>query len=284
MSARVLAGRLFFFAVIAGLLVGGAHAQSLPDNTRSGSPGNPPPDVGYEQRIGDQLPLDAVFTDETNRTRTLGDFFGTAPVVMVFGYFRCPQLCSVVSDATQDALRALAASPGNAYQFLYVSIDPTDTSTAALDKKRTDVRRFSRPGSEAAWHYLTGKEDAVRRLSSAAGFHYRYDPPSRQYAHASGFLVATPTGVISRYFLGIDFQPKELASALKRAEAGEMGDSVYQLLLLCIHGAGITGRYGQVIWRCLQLAVVLTVGGLVWGLTSMLLSERRNTRAAASGD
>jgi len=260
------------------LALAAAQAQPLPNPAAEAPTSPPPPEVNFEQRLGESLPLDTVLTDEVGRARPVGDFFGRAPVVMVFGYFRCPQLCSIVSDATQNALRALQTEPGQGYQFLYVSIDPTDTPAAAREKKNSDVRRFSRPRSEEAWHYLTGSDAAVRRLSGAAGFHYRYDPISRQYAHASGFLVATPKGVISRYFFGIDFPPKDVVAALQRAQAEKTGDSVYQLLLLCIHGGGITGRYGQVIWRILQLAVVSTVIGLAGGIARLLWAERKRER------
>lgn len=238
------------------------------------------PGVIYEQCIGETLPLDLTFKDETGRSRELRDFFGHAPVVMVFGYFRCPQLCTIVSDATESALRALRADPGTGYEFLYVSIDPTDTPAAAREKKIEDVRRLSRPGAEQSWHYLTGAEPELQRLARAAGFHYQYDSRAREYAHPSGFVVVTPQGVVSRYFLGLDFDAKEVATALERAGEGKTGQSVFELVLLCLHGDGVKGRYGPLIWRILQVSVVGTALTVGIGVFTLYRGERRRLRTA----
>jgi protein SCO1/2 len=233
------------------------------------------PGVRFEQRIGEKLPLGTLFTDTQGGRHPLGDYFHGRPVVLYFGYARCPQLCSVVADGTNAALRALAPKVGFDYDVVTVSVDPTESAADARATEKLAIRQYGRNGAEAGWHYLTGTEASIRRVAEAAGFHFRYDPTTRQYAHASGFLIVTPAGVVSRYFLGVDFVASDVAAALHRAAEGKTGDSVYDLLLLCFRGDAIGGRYGALIWRVLEVSVALTVIALFGGVGWMLYQERR---------
>jgi protein SCO1 len=238
--------------------------------------------IRFEQRIGAQLPLDQTFTDTSGASRRLGDFFHGQPVVLYFGYARCPQLCSVVADGANAALRRLAPSAGRDFQVVTLSLDPTETAAEAKATETLAVRRYGRTGAGAGWHYLTGDAAAIQAVADVAGFHFRYDPRSKQYAHPSGFLIATPTGVVSRYFLGVDFAAGDVASSLRRAAQEKTGDTVFDLLLLCFHGEGIGGRYGALIWRVLATSVVLTVVALAGGVGWMLWQERRDRLDARS--
>ncbi len=240
------------------------------------------PGVSFDQRIGEQLPLDATFRDETGTPIHLGTYFDHQPVVLVFGYSRCPQLCAVVSNAAVQMLRVLRPSAGRDYTVMYVSIDPTDTPRDLAALKRRDTGRYGRHGTASGWHYLSGSEASILRLTDAAGFHFTYDPRSKLYAHASGFIVVTPAGRIAQYFLGIDYAPKDVASALERAAAGQTGSTVYSLLLLCARGIGISGRYGRVIWVTLEIAVILTVLAVFGGIAWMLRQERKSPRRSAA--
>ena len=204
---------LIFLNVIAALLLGVPTLTAAENDPATAG-------VRFEQRNGQTLPLSLSFFDEQGQTHPLADYFGSEPVVVIFGYFRCNQLCSVVSDATILALRQLRPEAVGHFRLLYVSIDPTDTVMAAHDAKARDVRRYDRPGAAANWHYLHGTESSIEQLTRAAGYIYRYEAPSKQNAHPSGFLIATPQGSISRYFLGVDFPEKDLATCIRRAAVG----------------------------------------------------------------
>ncbi|PTY06938.1 SCO family protein [Opitutaceae bacterium EW11] len=230
----------------------------------------------YDQRIGEALPGDLALTEQDGVVRPIRSYFGQRPLVVLFGYHQCAQLCSVVSDAAIESLRQVKPGPGTDFEFLYVSIDPQETPAEAAEARTRDLRRFDQPGAAPHWHYLTGSEHDVRRLADAAGFHYQALPEPRQFSHPSGFLVATPDGVISRYFLGVDFAPRDIALGLRRASEGKTGESVFNLVLTCVRGGQITGRYGPVIWRVLQVSVLATVLALGWGIVHLLRQERRS--------
>jgi protein SCO1/2 len=238
----------------------------------------PPPE--FEQRIGEVLPLDTVFIDEHGTTRSLRAFFGQAPVVLYFNYFRCPQLCSVVADGAVDVLRRLDTTVGRDFSVISISIDPTDTAATALGKQQEAVGRYGRTGAAAGWHTLTGHAAAIRAVTAAAGFHFTYDPRSGQFGHPSGMIIVTPKGVVSRYFLGIDFPAPGIAAALERAAAEKTGEPAYNLLFICFQG-GPAGRYGHVIWLVLSISVALTMVGLFGGIAWMLYREHQ-TQAPAN--
>ena len=157
--------------------------------------------------------------------------------------------------------------------MIVVSIHPGETPAQSAASKQRYVQRYGRYGSDPAWHFLTGSAESIAALTAAAGFHFVPDARSGQIAHASGVVVLTPAGVTSKYFLGIEFPPRELQAALKEARGGAIGSRVRDFLLLCFHYAPITGRYGWIIQLGLRLAGLGTVVALAGGI--WLLSRRK---------
>lgn len=239
-----------------------------------------PETIRFEQKLGAQLPLDTVFVDETGERRPLARFFGDRPVVISFGYYECPNLCSIVLNATSDALAALAFRPGEDYEYVFVSIDPSETPTLAANSKRAYSRHYGKPGTSEGWHFLTGRETDIRALATAAGFDYRYDAAVGQYAHPSGILVATTDGRVSKYLYGIEYDPRDLRLALVEASDGEVGSPVDQLLLLCFHYNPLTGKYSLAIHRTLQAAGALTALVLFTFVGRSIFRERLRKKRA----
>jgi len=165
---------------------------------------------------------------------------------------------------------------GKEYSVVTVSVDPTDTPEMAGSHEREDIRHYGRSGSAAGWHVLVGKPSDIEVLADAAGFHYRYDSQSRQYAHPSGLVVVTPKGIVSSYFMGIDFPADKMASAIRRAAANKTGNSVFSLIFVCFQGGSPEGRYGSLIWTALSVSVALTLTAVFGGILWMLREERRH--------
>lgn len=234
----------------------------------------------FEQRVGAPLPLDDVWRDETAAPASLGScLLPGKPAVIVFGYYRCAQLCSLVERSAVDTLRELRPSVGSDFAFIYLSIDPTDAPEAAREEREAAIRAYGRGDSALGWHYLTGPPEVIARAAAAAGFEYRYDAPSRQFAHPAGFIVVTPSGMVSQYFFGLDASADAVATALRRARSGETGPSVFALLLECFHGGIGSSPRERAIWDGLWAGVGLTVAGLAGGIGWMLREERRKRRA-----
>jgi len=238
-------------------------------------------DVGLDQHLDEQLPLDLVFRDERGAAVKLADYFdGRRPVILSLVYYRCPMLCTQVLSGLLKSSQALPLTMGKDYQVISVSIDPKESPPLAAQKKKQYVSRYRREGGEQGWHFLTGDESAIKRLTQAAGFRYKFDPKSGQFAHASGIIVLTPLGRISRYFYGIDYHPTDLRLGLVESSSGKIGTPVDQFLLLCFHYDPATGRYGLIISRVLQIGCGATALALGCFLCAMYRLERRRSAAA----
>jgi len=235
-------------------------------------------DVSFKQRLNETLPLDASFADESGRRVTLGDYFGRKPVVLAFVYYECPMLCTQVMNGLSSALKVMPFAAGEDYEVVLVSFDPRDTPATAAEKKRAHLEYWSAERDAASWHLLTGDEATIRRVTSAAGFSYQWDERTGQFAHVSGVLVVTPQGVLSRYFYGVEYSPKELRLALVESGEGRVGSAIDELLLYCFHYDPEAGRYGLMVMNLVRLGGVMTmlgIGGFI------LMMRRRESRMPA---
>ncbi|HEV8713060.1 MAG TPA: SCO family protein [Candidatus Binatia bacterium] len=231
----------------------------LPVPVSAGEPPSPVPDVGIDQHLNGQVPGNLIFRDETGRSIQLGDYWGTTPVILVFAYYQCPMLCPLVLDGVVKSLRVLSFDAGKEFAVVIVSFAPAETPALAAAKKEQIVRQYARPGTTAGWHFLTGDETAITRLTQAVGFRYAYDKTHGQYAHAAGIVVLTPQGRIARYLYGIEFAPRDLRLGLVEAAANKIGALADQLLLLCYHYDPATGKYTALTIGAVRIGGAVTV-------------------------
>ena len=198
-----------------------AFAQSALPQQRPGEPASAKPGIlskiGIDQRLNHQVPLDLQFTDETGREVRLGEFFGKRPVLLALVYYECPMLCTQVLNGVTGALKALSFDVGREFDVVAVSINPREGPGLASQKKQAYVERYGRPQTAAGWHFLTGREENIRKLAEAVGFRYVYDEEIKQYAHGAGVELLTPKGVIARYFYGIEFAPRDIRLGIVEA-------------------------------------------------------------------
>jgi protein SCO1/2 len=274
-------------AAIATLLV--AHAVSplaraaLPPQAGGvggATPVPPPPppaivkQVGFDQELGVELPLDLAFRDDEGRAVRLRELVGERPLVLVLVYYRCPMLCKLVLDGLARCLQRVELAPGRDFELVVVSIDPRETPALAAERKASCAAAAGNPGAAAGMHFLVGEEPAIRELAGRVGFRYAFDEPSGQYAHASGIVVLTPAGVTSRYFLGIDYPPRDVRLALVEASAGKIGSLADQVALLCFQYDPASGRYGLAIVRLLRILGV----GIVVAIVALIVRQVRRER------
>lgn len=235
---------------------------------------NPPEfkDIGIDQRLNQQLPLDLEFKDETGKTVRLGDYFESGrPVLLNLVYYSCPMLCGEELAGEASALAMLKFTPGNQYEVVSVSINPNETPADAAAKKKIYVDRVNEHLSPkmdgSGWHFLTGQQSQIRQLADAVGFHYRYDPQTKQYIHATGLTIVTPGGKIAQYYYGVEFAPRDIRLGLIEASREKIGNVVDEVLLYCCKYDPKTGRYGAVIANIMRLAgaaTMLILGGMIF--------------------
>lgn len=236
--------------------------------------------VGIEQRLNAQAPLDATFRDETGREVRLGDYFKAGkPIILSLVYYECPMLCNQVLNGQVGMMDALRFNAGREYEAVTVSFDARETPQVAAAKKATYIKRYGRAGAEAGWHFLTGDEANIRRLADAVGFRYVWDEQSQQFAHASAVMVLTPEGKLSHYFYGIEYGPKDVRLALVEASSGTIGSPADKLILYCYHYDPTTGQYGAVVMNFMRLAGIVTVIAVI----ALVVILRRRGRDDGGG-
>lgn len=252
-----------------------AISRQATDNQQAIQLPGPLKEVGIDQRLGDSVPLDLEFVDEEGATVRLGDLVAQRPVLLVPAYYECQMLCSLVLDGVVRGLRPLQLDPGRDIEVVVVSFDPRETPESALRMRKATLDLFNRPAADGGWHFLTGEPASIDALLDSIGYRAVFDEESQQYAHAGGIVVLTPEGQISRYFFGVDFEPKQLRLSLVDASEGSIGSLIDQVFLFCFQYDPKLGRYSAVILNIMQLAGVVTVVALAAFLLIMWRRERR---------
>ena len=245
--------------------------------------------VGLDQKLNAQVPLDTVFRDETGKNVPLRAYFGKRPVVLVMPFYKCPGICTLELEGMVKAFRDrdMNFKLGQDFDAVTVSINPKETPDLAAAKKKEYIELYTHPKAtdpkvEASWHFLTGDVDSIHKLAQAVGFRYFYDPVKDQYAHPAGLIVLTPEGKVSRYLYGAEYRPFDLRLSLVEASANKIGSPVEQLLLLCYHYDPVRGKYGLVIMNVIKLAGFTTVALLGGSILLLVRWEKRHANKPPS--
>ena len=255
-------------------------AQMTPDSTGQPSGGMPAilQGVGFRPELNAQIPLDAPFKDETGKAVKLRDYFHEQkPVLVAFVYYGCPMMCTQLEQGVVGSLKMLSFNPGRDYEVVFLSFDDRDTSEMAAQKKASAMAKFRRPETASGWHFLTGSKASIAAATGAANFHFNFDAKQNLFAHASGILLLTPEGRISRYFYGVEFPSRDVRFGLVDASAGKIGTPVDHVLLYCFQYDPSTARYSATILGFVRLGGILTLAAMLIGF----LIFRRREQAAA---
>jgi protein SCO1/2 len=264
-------------ALCAFTLTNESAAQSISSNVK--------PDIlnqiGIEQRLNESIPLDLTFLDESGESVKLQKYFVEKPVVLALVYYECPMLCSMVLNGLLKSINALSFDVGNEFDILTVSFDPAETSGLAAAKKTSYLSKYGRAGSENGWHFLTGEQESIKKLTEAVGFKYTKDPMTDEFVHASGIMVLTPGGKLSKYFYGVEYSSRDLKLGLMEAATEKIGTPVDQILLYCYHYDPTTGKYGVAIMNVIRVAGIATVLAICSFMLLMLRRDRVAKRKTA---
>lgn len=236
--------------------------------------------VGIDQNLNRPVPLDAQFRDESGQIVPLRTYFGDKPVVLEMVFFGCKSLCPKSIYESVSALKRVALEPGQDYNVVVISFDPKDTPADAAQEKANYATVFGRSSFRNGWHFLTGQDSEIKKVTDAIGFHYRWDEATKQYVHAGGIMVATPDGKLSRYFYGIQYAPQDLRMALVDASQHKIGSPVDYVLLFCFHYDPSQGRYTLAIINILKIAGAATLLAL-FGLIYYLMRKDKQAKPSA---
>lgn len=240
-------------------------------------------DVRIEQKLNQQLPLDLLFRDESGQEVKLGKYFGQKPVVFALVYYDCPMLCTQILNGMVTSFRVLPFQIGKEFDVVTVSFDPRETAALAASKKKVYIDYLPdkmQEGANSGWHFLTGDAANIERITDAVGFRYHYDEATKQFAHASAIMVATPEGKLSHYFYGVNYSARDLRFGLIEASQNKIGSVTEQLSLYCYQYDPTTGKYGAAVMRVLRITGVITLLGIV---AMIFLLRRRDPQHIPGG-
>ena len=274
LAALPLAGTFRRFAIISTIgllvlpvLVKAQVVQEDPEELRG---------IDVIEHLGDTIPMDLTFTGDDGQPVELGDYFNQGrPVIVILGYYTCPMLCNLVMNGVSEAVKEISWLPGQEFQIVSVSIDPTETEVVASAKKKNYIKDIGKPGIENGWAFLTGEESQSKALADAVGFKYYWDEDEKQYAHAAVLVVMTETGKISRYLYGISYPKLDFKLALMEASEGKVGNTIDKLILYCYHYDPDAGSYTLFAANLMRLGGGLTLAFLVILIGSLWLKGRR---------
>lgn len=221
-------------------------------------------EVGIQQKLNEQLPLETEFKNEEGQTVKLGDYFGKRPVVLALVYYECPMLCSEVLNGLTGSIKGLSFNIGKEFDVVAISFDARENDKPGLAKSKKDsyIKRYGREGSETGWHFLTGTQDSIDKVTNSVGFSYVWDEQTKQFAHAGAIMILTPEGKLSKYLYGIDYAPKDVKLAIMESSEHRIGSPVDQMMLYCFHYDPSTGKYGLAIMNVMRVGGILTLFGL----------------------
>lgn len=255
-------GRKAFVAAVALVL---AWAAAAPPTALAHAPADPRDEIlkeiGVDERLGAQVPPDAVFRDQEGRTVRIGDFFGNGPLVVTLNYFTCPMLCPLTLQNLLGTARALrGVSLDRDFRIVTLSIDPDDgVETAAARAAEVHAMMEGTPDPAARWAFLAGDPASIEAVTGAVGFRYR--KVGNEFAHPDAGVVLTPEGRISRYLYGVDQDPSDLKLALIEAAGGRIGESqiLNRVLLYCFHYDPAGRKYALYARNIMKAGGVLTL-------------------------
>ena len=220
-------------------------------------------DVGIDEHLGDTIPLDLKFATSTGDSVTLGSLMEEdKPVILNPVYFNCPMLCSMVIDAMYQGVNKVKWDPGDEFNIITFSINPDEDYKLAASNKDSIMQMFDRKGAEDGWHFLTGKQDAIKKLTDAVGFNYKRLDKNGQYAHSAAIMFLSPKGVITRYLYGIDYKEFDIRNGLYEAADGNIGSTVDKVVLYCYVYNPDSNSYVPVAWRIMKIGGFITVAAL----------------------
>ncbi len=236
-------------------------------------------DVRIEEKLGSALPLDAMLEDGSGKPYRLRQAFdGKHPVVLPLVYYDCPMLCGLILSGMAKAMRENGLELGKDYQAVTISFDPTEKPIQGAERRRGYLQSMGKTDGGPEWPFLVGPGETTRKIADAAGFYYKRDEISGEWAHMAAIFVLTPEGKVSRYLYGIEYPPKDLRLALIEAADGKVGTSFDRLLLTCFRYDPASRRYEPYAYGIVRAggaAALLGLGGLI----AVLVWRERRARA-----
>ena len=234
-----------------------------------------------EEHLGEHINFQTSFVDDKGRAVKIGDYFkNNQPVLLSIVYYNCPSLCGLHLNGVSEALQFLPEDFSQQFNFVTVSMNDTETPLLASKKKSTYIKKYSL--SETRTHFLTGTKDNILSLSKEVGFRFRWDEEQKIFAHIPVAYVLSPSGKISRYLYGVQFDTQTMKLSLVEASQGRIGSVIDRALLFCFQFNPEKGRYSWYAYNIMRVGGLLTVLLLFGFLIPVWIRENKKMKKGIS--
>lgn len=284
LSWRALCSALPALCCVAALLSLAVLSLAAPAQAqRSGQDVKAFEGVKLEQKLGETLPGDVTLRNAAGEKVQLSRYFdGKHPVLLNFVYHECPMLCNLMVQGLTKTLRDMAWTPGDEFEVLTISFNHREGPALASEKKKAAVASLGKPEAAAGWHFLTGSKEAIRRLTGAAGFHFKWIEEKQEFAHPTALAFLSGDGTITRYLFGMNPSAGDTRKALVEASDGQVGSVVDQIALRCFQYDPESNSYVADAFNLMRMGSLLFA--VLVGAALVVFWRRENDRQGEAPD
>jgi protein SCO1/2 len=264
-------------------LAAGARAQGEFGHSASGVLDITQAAASMENRIGAVVDRELTFTDDRGYPFHLKQLFpGDRPVILVLGYYSCPDMCGTVMERMLDALNQTELVPGKDYEIVNVSIDPRETPQRAKERKERFLPKLHQVGGPEGWRFLVGDQPSIKALADSVGFHFMWLEHSNRFDHPGALLFLTPQGKLNRVITGPPFDSDTVHLAIVEAGAGKNASFWDKVRLSCLTFDSRTNVYSLAAMTVMRVGGSITLVAVAAMIFLMVRRERRRAAAPAT--
>lgn len=232
-------------------------------------------DISLDEKLGQVIPTDAVFRDETGRTVNVKDMIDK-PTIIAPVYLKCMHECPLLLTGLAQALGKIdLVRPGKDFRVIALSFDDTDTPVIAREKKKDYLKAVGRPFPAEAWTFLTGDAANIRKFTDSIGFTFQRD--GEDFSHPLTVVVLAPGGTVSRYLYGMTFLPFNVTMAVTESAEGKIGSTTGRVLNYCFSYDPLERSYVFNVLKVSGTVMVITVVGV---LIYLIVTTRKHRETA----
>jgi protein SCO1/2 len=196
-------------------------------------------EVGIDEQLGSNIPLDVQFKDAQGNEVALRELISESDAtVLAFVYYQCPGICSPLLFELSDVINKSDLELGYDYNIVAISMDEYETPEMAAEKKRTFLSALDSNVPAVSWRFLTGDSTDIRTVSNAAGFYFKRE--GDQFRHSGAFIFIDKDGKICRYLLpgysnkgGFSILPFDFKMAVLETNEGKISPTIAKVLQFC---------------------------------------------------
>jgi protein SCO1 len=236
-------------------------------------------EVGLTENLGQKVPLDLTFRDETGSLLKLGDIVDR-PTVLTLVYYHCSHICPQMLSGISEVISRIKLVPGRDYKLITLSFDDTDTPEYARSQKINYIKAINRDFPASSWKFLTGDRENIEKISHAVGIKYRQ--VTHGFVHPEVLIFLSPGGMITKYMhvstshygveYPVSFSPVEITGALADASNGIIGTRAARTPLLCFPHEP---EQQSTFYRMLSIFGVITLIAMISLFTYLRITSKK---------